>query len=61
MRSVRELLLEVDIELEDYSFAISRARNPALSPQERLKLIRASQATWARLEAARRELAKVAG
>lgn len=31
MSSVRELLQDVDTELEDYTFEISKARNPSLT------------------------------
>ena len=59
MHSVRELLLKVDIELEDYSHAIARARDPALTNEARLKLIEASAAAWRRLDAAHRRLDEV--
>jgi hypothetical protein len=56
MPSIREQLLEIDVELEDYGSAIAKARNPSLTPEDRLKLIRASEASWKRLEAAHRQL-----
>jgi len=56
MRNIRQQLLEIDVELEDYGAAIARARNPSLAPEDRLKLIRASEAAWKRLEAAHKQL-----
>lgn len=61
MQNVRELLLEIDTELEDYAFAISKARNPTLSPADRLTLVEASEAAWRRLELAHRRLERRAG
>ncbi|MCK0209901.1 hypothetical protein MWN33_17865 [Starkeya koreensis] len=57
MRSLREILLNMDIELEDYTSAIGQARNPMLSDDDRLMLLRSGEASWKRLEAAHRELA----
>lgn len=56
MQTVRELLLEVDMELEDYTGVISRARDPALTPEDRLTLVEASEVVWKRLEAAHKQL-----
>ncbi len=56
MQAVREMLLDVDVELEEYAFIISQARNPALTPADRLKLVEAGVEAWKRLEAAHRQL-----
>ena len=56
MQAVREMLLDVDVELEEYAFIISQARNPALTPEDRLKLVEAGVEAWKRLEAAHRQL-----
>lgn len=56
MPTIRELLLVIDIELEEYAHLVSMARNPALTSNERRNLISVSQATWRRLEAAHRDL-----
>lgn len=61
MSSVRELLQDVDTELEDYTFEISKARNPSLTEEDRLSLIRAGEVAWKRLEAAHGELERKAG
>jgi hypothetical protein len=60
MSSVRELLLDMDMELEDYTFEISKARNPSLTDEDRLSLIRSGEAAWKRLEAVHRELERKA-
>ena len=56
MSTIRELLLAIDVELENYAQLISKARNPALGTQERRDLIAESQETWRQLEAAHRHL-----
>jgi len=56
MTTTRKLLLELDIVLEEYSLIISRARDPALTSEERLKLVRASASAWKRMAAAQRHL-----
>lgn len=58
MSDARALLLTVDVELEHYAATISRARNPALSNEERLKLITASETMWKRLEHAHTKLVR---
>ena len=56
MKTTRNLLLELDIILEDYTSIIARARDPALTSEERLYLVRASAAASKRLTAAQRHL-----
>jgi len=56
MNKIRELLLEVDVALEEYSLHIARARDPALTPADRLKLIEACAVIWQNLDAAQRHL-----
>lgn len=50
------LLSDLEAALEDHSYVLSAARKPSLTPDERLEVVRASKASWQRLEAAQRAL-----
>ncbi len=56
-----ELLSDLEAALEDHSFALHTARRPALTPEDRLAVIRASREAWQRLVVARRALDEAAG
>lgn len=57
MQSISNLLLDLDMELENYTSAIFKARNPSLPEADRVRLIEAGEKSWKRLEAAHRLLA----
>ena len=61
MTNVRDLLLSVDIELEAYHDILCRARNPALSDDERSHLMSQGESAWRRLNSAHRRLASSVG
>jgi len=61
MPTIRDLLSEIEAALEDYSYALSKARKPARTADERLRLIRASTDSWRRLVAAQQKLEEITG
>lgn len=56
MPSVRELLVEIDVALEDYTLTIASARNPSLSAAEQRQYIDRARRLWGSLRAAHEEL-----
>jgi hypothetical protein len=56
MPPTRNLLADFEMALEDYSTALSEARNPALTPDERIELLRAMQPLWERIRAVSRDI-----
>ena len=56
-----ELLSNLEAALEDLSYALHTARNPSLTPEERLAAVRASREAWQRLVAARLAVDGAAG
>ena len=56
MPPTRKLLTDFEMALEDYSTALSEARNPALTPDERLELLSATQPLWERIQAVSRDI-----
>lgn len=59
--TLRDLLSDLEAALDDNSFALHTARRAALPLQDRLAAVRASHATWERLEAAQLALERAAG
>lgn len=59
--TLRDLLSDLEAALEDHSHALHTARRPALPIEERLAVVRASKASWERLEAAQKALERAAG
>lgn len=55
-----EMLSELEGAIEDHSYALSGARKPSLTRDERLALVRASRKSWKQLEAAWRALDQAA-
>lgn len=52
----RNLLTDFEMALQDYSNALSEAQNPALTPDERIELLRAAQPLWDRIQAISRAM-----
>ncbi len=52
----RNLLTDFEMALQDYSNALSEAQNPALTPDERIELLRAAQPLWDRIQAISRAI-----
>lgn len=61
MPTIRDLLSEIESALEDYSYDLSAARKPSLTPDDRLFFIRASTESWRRLVAAQEKLEAITG
>lgn len=56
MKTIRELLSEYEMALEDHSFALSKVRKPSLTADEALRLLADTGPSWARIEAVQREI-----
>lgn len=52
----RNLLTDFEVALEEYKTALSEARNPARTPDERRELLRAAQPLWERIQAISRAI-----
>lgn len=52
----RNLLTDFEMALQDYSNALSEAQTPALTPDERIELLRAAQPLWDRIQAISRAI-----
>lgn len=55
-----EMLSELEGAIEDHSYALSAARKPRLTREERLAIVRASRTSWQQLEDAWRAVDRVA-
>ncbi|WP_310205182.1 hypothetical protein [Ancylobacter sp. 3268] len=61
MQTIDELLSDFETALDVQAVALAKARRKVLTPDERLRLVRASRRSWEQMRAARRELDRLAG
>ena len=60
-QTMGELISDLEMEIEIHSAVLAAAHSPSLPPEERLKVIEAGRSSWARIEAVKQEMERMAG